>query len=160
MSADSGRHGDFLAFSSVVTGFGVFHLRGTGQVELYLATVDDIVGEEIVGQLLDTFCGVMRDAGEDQAAVQAGLRREILSDAKLGPVARALIKLWYVGTWYQLPVEWREHYGQNAMDRTFVVSAGSYTEGLLWPAIGANPAGAKALGYGMWATPPLVDTGH
>jgi hypothetical protein len=160
MSADSGRLGDFLAFSSVVTGFGVFHLRGTGQVELYLATVDDIVGEEIVGQLLDTFCGVMRDAGEDQAAVQAGLRREILSDAKLGPVARALIKLWYVGTWYQLPVEWREPYGQNAMDRTFVVSASSYTEGLLWPAIGANPAGAKAVGYGMWATPPLVDTGH
>jgi len=158
MNADSGRLGDFLAFSSVVTGFGVFRLRGTGQVELYLATVDDIVGEEIVGQLLDTFSGVMRDAGEDQAAVQAGLRREILSDAKLGPVARALIKLWYVGTWYQLPVEWRESYGENELDRTFVVSASSYTEGLLWATIGANPAGAKAVGYGMWATPPLVDT--
>jgi len=158
MSTDSARLADFLAFSSVVTGFGGFHLRGTGQGELYLATVDDIVGEQIVGQLLDAFHGVIRDAGDDQAAVQAGLRREILADALLGPVARALIKLWYVGTWYQLPVEWRESYGENASDRTFVVSPGSYTEGLLWPAIGATPPGAKALGYGMWATPPLVDT--
>jgi hypothetical protein len=90
--------------------------------------------------------------------VQAGLRRQILSDEKLGPVARALIKLWYVGTWYELPVEWRQRYREDESDRTFVPSAGSYTEGLLWPTIGANPPGAKALGYGMWAMPPLVDT--
>jgi hypothetical protein len=157
MSADQGRLADFLAFSSTVTGFGAYHLRGTGQLELYLATVDEIVGEDIVSQLLDTFSGVRRDAGEDEVAVQAGLRRQILSDEKLGPVARALIKLWYVGTWYELPVEWRQRYGQGESDRTFVPSAGSYTEGLLWPTIGANPPGAKALGYGMWAMPPLVE---
>ena len=89
--------------------------------------------------------------------MQRGLRREIFSDPKLGPVARALVKLWYVGTWYELPADWRDAYGQNDRDRTFVVSASAYTEGLLWPAIGANPSGAKAIGYGMWAAPPLVD---
>lgn len=159
MSTDNGRLAEFLAFSSVVTGFGEYHLRGTGQPELYLSTAEDIVGKDIVGELLDAFTGVARDAGEDQAALAAGLRAEVLSDEKLGPVARALIKLWYVGTWYQLPADWLQRYGENAADRTFVVSPGSYVEGLLWPAIGANPPGAKAQGYGMWAQPPLVDTG-
>lgn len=157
MSKDQERLGDFLAFSTTVTGFGAYHLRGTGLLELYLATAVDIVGDDIVDHLLDTFSGVLRDAGGDEDAVQTGLRRHILSHEKLGPVARALIKLWYVGTWYELPVEWRERYGESESDRTFVPSAGSYTEGLLWPTIGANPPGAKALGYGMWAMPPLVE---
>lgn len=157
MRTDSARFEDFVAFSAVATGFSPFHLRGTGQVVRYLATLDDIVGEEITTGLLDAYRGVARDAGDDSAAVQRGLRRDIFSDPKLGPVARALIKLWYVGTWYELPDDWREAYGQNEKDRTFVVSASSYTEGLLWPAIGANPSGAKPIGYGMWASPPLVD---
>ncbi|HYO83919.1 MAG TPA: hypothetical protein VES20_21125, partial [Bryobacteraceae bacterium] len=38
----------------------------------------------------------------------------------------------------------------------FMVSAAAYTEGLLWPAIGANPPGAKGPGYGSWALPPRV----
>jgi len=159
MSTDSGRLEDFLAFSSAVTGFPAYDLRGTGQLELYLSTVDDIVGKDTVGKLLDAFGSALRDAGDDEVALQAGLRRTILSDELLGPVARALIKLWYVGTWYQLPVEWLQRYGENTSDRTFVVSPGSYVEGLLWPAIGANPPGAKAKGYGMWAQPPLIDAG-
>jgi len=38
----------------------------------------------------------------------------------------------------------------------FVVSPAAYTEGLLWRAIGAHPAGAKAPGYGSWAQPPDI----
>jgi hypothetical protein len=159
MTTDDGRLGDFLSFSCAVTGFRAFQLRGTGQVELYLATADEIVGAETMNQLLTASSEVLRDVGDDPAAVQAELRRRILSDDLLGPVARALIKLWYVGTWYQLPTEWLQRYGENPANRTFVVSAGSYTEGLLWPAIGANPPGAKAQGYGMWALPPVVASG-
>jgi len=39
------------------------------------------------------------------------------------------------------------------------VSPASYTEGLLWPTIGANPPGAKAPGFGTWAYPPVLDVG-
>ena len=157
MSDHSARIDEFVAFSSAVTGFSDFRLRGTGQVAAYLATLDEIVGEHVVGDLLAAFGGVARD-DTDQKAVQRALRRDIFSDDRLGPVARALIKLWYTGTWYELPAEWREYYGHTGLDRTFVVSASSYTEGLLWPAIGANPAGAKPPGYGTWALPPQVDT--
>jgi hypothetical protein len=152
------RLAEFVAHSATLTGFAAFDLRATGQVDLYLSTLDDIVGEAVADELLGTFGEVTREAAGDEAALQHGLRR-IFSDRKLGPVARALVKLWYAGTWYELPAEWRESYGESERDRTFVVSPGSYTEGLLWPAIGANPPGAKPIGYGMWATPPRVSAG-
>ena len=45
----------FLAFSTEVTAFTVFELRGTGQAEAYLATVTDVVGRELMDQLLDAY---------------------------------------------------------------------------------------------------------
>jgi hypothetical protein len=82
----------------------------------------------------------------------------------LGPVARNIIRLWYVAIWYELPKRWKERFGgidgeMPEFDETYVVSPAAYTEGLLWRAIGAHPAGAKAPGYGEWAEPPIID-GH
>jgi hypothetical protein len=149
---------DFLAFSAVLTGFSPYRLRGTGQVKPFWSTLNDIAGTAIARELLSAFRSVADEAGADEAALERSLRLRILSDAKLGPLARNLIKLWYVGTWYELPREWRETYGGSENDRTFVVSASAYVEGLLWPAIGANPSGAKPLGYGTWADPPAIES--
>jgi hypothetical protein len=148
---------DFLALSSTLTGFSVFRLKGSGQAEPYLSTATEIVGEPTVRALLSTFRRVAGEASNDEGALERGVRRDILSDGKLGPVARNLIKLWYVGTWYALPVEWREAFATSDRDRTFVVSPDAYTEGLLWPAVGANPSGAKPFGYGMWAMAPRIE---
>ena len=150
---------DFLALSSALTGFSVFRLKGTGQAPRYLSTATES-SANTVRALLSAFrrvAGDTGDAGDDQGALERGIRREILSDGKLGPVARNLIKLWYVGTWYALPVEWREAFATSDRDRTFVVSPDAYTEGLLWPAVGANPSGAKPFGYGMWAMAPRIE---
>jgi hypothetical protein len=157
MTGDTERAEAFLALSAALTGFPPYELRGTGQAESYLSTLDRLVGTHIVDEALAAFTGVARDTGTDAAALARGLRRQVFSDEKLGPVARRLVKLWYVGTWYELPHDWQESFGENDLDRTFVVSAGSYTEGLLWPAIGANPPGAKPPGYGTWADPPRID---
>lgn len=147
----------FLSFSSTVTGFSIFHLRGTGQAELYLSTVKDVVGEQTVQDLIAAYCRLVAEVGQDTAAVERAMRRDILSDIKLGPVARNVIRLWYVGIWYELQADWRQTFTSGSEDRTFVVSPGSYTEGLLWPTIGANPSGAKPFGYGTWATAPRID---
>jgi hypothetical protein len=174
----------FMAFSAGATGFRVTDLWGTGQAEDYFETVLDEAGEALLRELL-----------EDQATA--------FGSAKLGPLARNIIKLWYAGTWYELPPEWaaafgaplkrvpaprqagqpgppgRQHRGrvmrehgladgqgvteQQGRQRTparvasYVVSPAAYTEGLLWRAIGAHPAGAKAPGYGSWAQPPVID---
>jgi hypothetical protein len=148
---------DFLALSSALTGFSVFRLKGTGQADPYLSAVAGIVGEATVRALLSAFRRITDQASGDEGAIERGIRRDILSNHRLGPVARNLIKLWYVGTWYVLPVEWREAFAAGDRDRTFVVSPDAYTEGLLWPAVGANPSGAKPLGYGMWAMAPRIE---
>lgn len=143
---------DFLALSAALTGFAPYELRATGQTELYLATACEMAGEGAVAAMLADFtaCKVTEDG------MHRHLRLCILSHSVHGPIARTLIKLWYVGTWHALPQDWHEANGGAADDRDHVPSPSSYTEGLLWPAIGANPPGAKPFGYGMWAHPPRV----
>jgi hypothetical protein len=143
----------FLAFSAEVTAFTVFELQGTGQAELYLSAVTEVVGQATLSQLLAVYENLRHDP---QPRRDERLRREIFGDEKLGPIARNIVKLWYVGTWYELPNAWTESYGARDKNVTFAVSASAYTEGLLWPAIGANPSGAKAPGYGSWAAPPRI----
>jgi hypothetical protein len=146
----------FLAFSADATAFTRFELRGTGQAQDYLDTVVRVVGASIVDDLLDLHANAVTEAGGDEAKRDDLLRRDILSDPRFGPVARNIVKMWFLGVWYKLPKEWTEAYGAQQGDVTFVVSGTAYTEGLLWPTIGANPPGAKAPGYGSWALPPRI----
>jgi hypothetical protein len=147
----------FLSLSETLTGYSRFRLVGTGQADPYLATTREAVGDDVLAELLTTFTAVHGDAAGDERALDSGLRARIFSDSKLGPVARNVIKMWFVGTWYQLPQEWRDVHAARGPDSTHVVSPASYTEGLLWPTIGANPPGAKGQGFGSWVGPPAVD---
>ncbi len=132
----------FLDFSVAVTGFSRFELQGTGQASLYFDTVRGVIGGEMFEELLRTF----KSDGVDA----------VLESAKLGPIARNILKLWYIATWEQLPLAWRERFGIKQNDSTFIASPYAYTEGLLWQAIGVNPPAAKAPGYGTWSNRPSV----
>ncbi len=143
----------FLALSAELTAFPVVELVGTGESEAYLATFDRIVGPAAVDAVLDAHAAIADETGP---ALQRELRRTVFGDSYLGPLARNLIKLWYVGIWYQLPRAWREANGARDGDETFTVSANAYTQGLLWPAIGANPAGANAPGWASWTEAPRL----
>ena len=147
---------EFLTLSATLTGYTRFRLTGTGQADAYLATTRSAVGDAILDELL-TGSSEVHAAGAD--ALDRGIRSRILADDRLGPVARHVVKMWFVGTWYQLPQDWRDRYATGSPDVTHVVSPASYTEGLLWPTIGANPPGAKGQGYGTWADAPRVDPG-
>lgn len=143
----------FVQLSAALTGFSAFRLLGTGQAESYLAAIRSVVGDDLVDELLERYRRISAHTGDELSRL---LRAQVFSDERLGPVARNVVKLWFVGTWYQLPSSWRDAFGTAEGDVTFVVSPASYTEGLLWPAIGANPPGAKAPGYGTWAEPPRI----
>lgn len=145
----------FLAFSAEVTAFTEFELRGTGQAEAYLAAVEGVVGADRLRALLDAYEGVPPGPGDER---DSALRRRIFGHEMLGPIARNIIKLWYIGVWYELPHAWTEAFGAIEKNVLFMVSASAYTEGLLWPAIGANPPGAKGPGYGSWAGPPQIES--
>ncbi|MEG4499837.1 hypothetical protein QUB05_22365 [Microcoleus sp. F10-C6] len=151
----------FLDFSVVLTGFSRFHLFGTGQAPLYFNTVRDIIGEDMFGELLQTFHHLDLkvqncDDKDKESTLTKGLLTEIFGSEKFGPIARNIIKLWYVATWYQLPQDWREVFGTKENDKTFIPSPQAYPEGLLWPAIGVNPPGAKGQGYATWSEVPSV----
>ena len=145
---------EFLALSSALTGFSIHQLRGTGQSELYLKTACEMAGNKAVADMLHAFSAC--DISDDENAMDRHLRLCLLSDRLYGPLARNLIKLWYVGTWHSLSVDWHTSFGGSPNDHDHIPAPGSYTEGLLWPTIGANPPGAKPFGYGMWANPPRV----
>ncbi len=146
---------DFVALSEAITGFSAVRLRGTGQAEEYRATVADVAGPDVLDALLDTWTRV-REESQRGGDLHEHLSRDVFGDPRLGPIARNVIKMWYVGTWYQLPKEWLDAYGVRGRADMFTVSPTAYTEGLLWPAMGANPPGAKAPGYASWTGPPRI----
>ncbi|MEA5515808.1 hypothetical protein [Nodularia sp. UHCC 0506] len=148
----------FLDLSVTLTGFSRFHLQGTGQASLYFDTILNIIGKDMFAELLLTFHRLNFEAqnNNDESILTTGIRCEILGSEKLGPLARNVIKLWYIATWYQLPSAWRDVFGTKQNDQTFIPSPQAYPEGLLWPTIGVNPPGAKGLGYGTWSEPPSV----
>ncbi|MDY6806296.1 MAG: hypothetical protein SXA11_21170 [Cyanobacteriota bacterium] len=153
----------FLDFSVAATGFSRFELEGTGQAPLYFETVLQQTGEEILGELLQTFHELVRSAEKEYkpGIFTEGLQSKIMASGKLGPIARNIIKLWYIATWDALPSEWQKWYATSQEEAReeeapFIPSPQAYPEGLVWKAVGVNPPGAKPQGYGTWSDPPSV----
>jgi hypothetical protein len=165
----------FVWLSALLTGFAQLHLLGTGMAETYLRATDAALPAGVLDELLAAGSppsagsaspggpaqpgaaarpGVSALAGGTDPEAAAG--QAILDDAKLGPVARTLILLWYRGAWTALPQEWHSAYGAAPRDVDHVVSAEAYQAGLQWDASGAHPAGAPQQGYGAWASPPAA----
>lgn len=140
---------DFLRLSAELTGFTDVELLGTGMVRPYYDRLLLVIGSREAGSLLGAFNHV---AGKGAAAFRAA----IIDSPRYGPVAKNLTAMWYLGTWSQLPREWRDAFGATSFDVDCVVSAKAYQEGLVWPAAGTHPMSAKQPGYGSWAKPSSV----
>jgi hypothetical protein len=128
----------FVALSAAWTGFREVDIHGTGQARAYLDLVLAVAGDDLTARLLDATA------------------QEALADPDLGPLARNVIVLWYLGQWDQMPRGWRDRHGAAPADVAHVASAAAFRAGLVWPAIGTHPSSAKAPGFGSWATPPTV----
>ncbi|MBV8841717.1 MAG: hypothetical protein JO307_02800 [Bryobacterales bacterium] len=147
---------DFLHCSALLTGFGRLDLIGTGMSELYRDTLLETIGEEICSELWTKIAGLESSHLDDPDKVEEAISKHILvADRKLGPVAKSIIQMWYLGQWTQTPIAWREEFGTNPNDFNRVISAAAYTEGLVWRAAGTHPQGAKQPGYGTWSAPPV-----
>ena len=146
----------FLSFSAIMTGFSEAELHGTAMAKTYFALVPSIVGEAQFGRLLAIWQDTYIRGKGDETLLEQLVKDQILDDPDLGPIARNVAQLWYLGMWFQMPAEWRNVHGAWANDVTFVVSPQSYTEGLVWKAIHTHPPAAKQPGYGSWALPPVT----
>ena len=146
----------FVALSVILTGFNDAELWGTGMVDPYLDWIRSIIGDPCLGDLLSAAQGAIDAANGNEATLDRLIRLNLLEDDLLGPLARNLIVLWYLGQWNQLPPDWRDAHGASALDQTCIVSPDSYAEGLVWKAIHTHPQGAKQPGFGSWSLPPVT----
>jgi hypothetical protein len=146
---------DFLRLSVALTGFDRLRLEGSGMVEPYYNELARIVGLREIGALLSAALDVVDASGAD-AGFEQRFTEEILDNPRYGPLARNIITMWYLGSWIQLPRAWRDAYGASSNDIDHVVSAAAYQEGLVWPAAGTHPMGAKQPGFASWAVASAI----
>lgn len=142
----------FAMLSALLTGYDAAALRATGCLPEYRRQVEAVAGPGLATRL--------EAAGRDLAARPDGpardeqVRASILADPDLGPLARSLIQLWYLGQWMPTPPDWVARNGARREDVAHILSPRAYREGLVWDAIGAHPLGAKPQGFGAWAQEP------
>ena len=60
----TGRMERFLAFSAEVTAYSRFELRGTGLADAYLATVEEVVGRQVLDEVLDRYDAAVASAAD------------------------------------------------------------------------------------------------
>lgn len=135
---------EFLELSVALTGYDAVDLLGTGLVDQYwtalrIAGDKDHPGQDVRKKLMVAWEAATKAKGP----IETGVRQEIMSDVLVGPVARNLIKMWYLGQWDRWPP-----------DKSWIPSAEAYKEGLVWDAIGAHPQAAKQEGFGTWQFKP------
>ncbi|PZM84275.1 MAG: hypothetical protein DKT66_06475 [Candidatus Melainabacteria bacterium] len=135
----------FLQLSSVLTGFSLFELRASDCTEEFYETTQRQIGRENLEAFLANF------ADTTQADIDVSL-----ANSFLGPIAKNIIRMWYVGNWVAMPDEWWAAHSSEifAANSTFVVSSQAYKEGLVWKAADTHPMGSKSGGFGSWALPP------
>jgi len=71
-------------------------------------------------------------------------------------LARSIILLWYLGSWYDPKIELPKQATAAKPDRisSEVVSPKAYTQGLVWQIAGAHPMGYSNLQFGYWSRNP------
>lgn len=143
---------DYLSLCEALTGFERAALLGTGQAQTNLDKLVEVVGEEIAAELWRLAAQLRALSGSE---LDDAVRRELLASAKYGPIARNLIRLWYLGMWFELPETWQRLWTSTAADVTGFTNAAGYRESLVWRVMEAHPPGAKQPGYGSWGLLPL-----
>ena len=144
----------FLAVSEVLTAFSEVELFATGMAGAYWQTFVSVVGVANAGDFLSQ-CATAFARSSSLDELEANFDKLVMKDTKCGPLAKNIITMWYLGQWNQLPPAWRDSFGGNFNDQTFIVSSEAYVQSLVWPAFGTHPQAAKAPGFGSWVEPPI-----
>lgn len=152
--ARPGEIDQFVALSAALTGFDAAEVWATGMVPAHFDVIPAIIGADYLGRLLTRWASIATRGAGDPAFLEELILNELLLDETLGPIARNVGTLWYLGMWYQLPAAWRAAHGAFARDSTHVVSSQAYQQALVWKAAHTHPPAAKQQGFGSWALPP------
>jgi hypothetical protein len=146
---------NFVGLSAVLTGFtsdDLFPPISPDPVAVeYLDTLKAKVPAPLVSQLLTTFQNIQAQNPPD---IAQAVQQQILDDAVMGPVARNIIRMWYLSIWYDLD----QQQPITGFSSGTVVSMNAYTKGLAWTVAQAHPMGYSEMHYGYWAAPPADES--
>lgn len=135
--------GRFIVLSSALTGTDVRVVLPRNSpldiAEQYFRTLRENVPAETVQELFATF-DVVNSAQGLQKAAEA-----VLGHPAAGPVARSIIKLWLLSTWYD---------PQDPSVAVKIISSQAYKEGLVWKIMQSHPIGFSMWTFGYWAEDP------
>jgi len=136
----------FVSLSSALTGVNATQLKPEldpiGIADQYLAKINSPasnVSPATFSALVSTFETQVGALGSPNKAAAF-----VLADPALGPVARSIIKMWLLGTWYD-PLN---------VQPPQVVSSQAYKESLVWKVMQSHPMGYSMWSFGYWAAPP------
>jgi hypothetical protein len=152
MSADP-NFNNFVGLSAILTGYPQEELAPEidpiGMASEYLSWMEKNADQTDFLKTLSTYQSIAEQfpPAEQPAQVQ----QQILSDPAMGNIARRMLRLWYLSTWYT--TEPPDPHGDGQ-----VVSMNAYTMGLAWDAAQAHPMGYSELHFGYWSVvPPAND---
>jgi hypothetical protein len=140
---------NFVGLSSILTGYPQDQLAPAidpiGLASEYLNWMMQHADQAAFLKTLSTYQTIA--ASVPPADQSAQVQTQILSDPVMGPIARRIIRLWYLSTWYTTEPPDPNMDGQ-------VISMNAYTMGLAWDAAQAHPMGYSELHFGYWAVAP------
>jgi len=102
-----------------------------------------------------TFRKLLQIANDSSASPTNIIAKVNGSDDETKFLARSIVLLWYLGSWYK-PDDLKADAapGRRHAVSSQVVSAKTYTQGLVWLIVGAHPMGYSNLQFGYWARDP------
>lgn len=134
----------FVSLSSALTGVSASQLKPQldpiGIADQYLAVLEKNVEQTTVTNLFALFQDQNAKLGDPTKAAAA-----VLANSSLGPVARSIIKMWLLGSWYD---------PKNPSVAVQVVSSQAYKESLVWKVMQSHPMGYSMFSFGYWAKQP------
>jgi len=150
------RQENFAAMSAVLTGFTADVVSPFFDplqlVSTYLRTADTRAGANLVDTLIAQFLQLSGSGAAKQQIADTLLDTGNPTPGDQALLARAIVKMWYIGSWYGFPKD---------LPTPQVISQNAYIGGLMWKAMQAHPMGASDFTFGYWVQPPpsLVDFG-
>lgn len=138
---------NFVGLSALLTGYLPSQLAPAidpvGLALDYFGTMQRKADSQSFLQTLSTFQNIAENFPPEEQAAE--VEQQILNDEAMGNIARRILRLWFLSTWYT-----DEPPGFDGE----VVSMDAYTLGKAWDTFQAHPMGYSELAFGYWAAPP------
>lgn len=160
----------FLVLSAALTGVDIPTLAPevvvckseilNSKPEVDPISVKDVYFRWIKGHAPNSsFTKLLQIAKDNRQSSEDIVRKVSGGDDDARFLARSIVLLWYLGSWY--PPDVLQKSAASPPNRGFfpvkaqqVVSAKAYTQGLVWQIAGAHPMGYSNLQFGYWSRLP------